>query len=297
MEHRNLGIWRPAFKNYEMYEDLSIYYKGNKIEDSNYFGYYKDKMERIKLFAILFLGREVGKRILVFKDGNPLNIKLENLEWSNMNQETYNFLKNNEGKPHGKHCSKCKEYKLYSEYYITGKGRKSMKNSCISCDILARNLKKDIYNERRKNNRKDKKGLNYVYQAKKYLKLKDDPEKYQSFLNKVKIYRKENWWITTLSQIKRRSSDNNLPFNLTKEDLILPEFCPLLNVPISVFNTNKMYTVSWDRIIPELGYTKGNVRAISLKANIMKNNANLKELKSFAKNIIPYMENKDLLHY
>lgn len=35
---------------------------------------------------------------------------------------------------------------------------------------------------------------------------------------------------------------------------------------------------SVDRIIPELGYTKGNVRVISNRANLLKNNASIEEI-------------------
>lgn len=35
---------------------------------------------------------------------------------------------------------------------------------------------------------------------------------------------------------------------------------------------------SIDRIIPELGYTKGNIRVISNRANLLKSNATIEEL-------------------
>lgn len=208
-----------------------------------------------------------------------------------MNQISYNFLKENKGQSSGKYCRECKEFKAYEEY----ENCKSKKGYpvCKVCRKKKRDLKAEEYYQRRKANRKSKSGLNYLSAALKYEKLKENKEEYLKFLEKTKNYNNENWWISTLSQLKRRSKDLNISFNLTKEDLYVPKICPLLEIPMSRKNPIKLHCVSWDRIIPELGYTKGNVRAISLKANIMKNNANLEELKSFAKNIIPYMENKD----
>lgn len=43
---------------------------------------------------------------------------------------------------------------------------------------------------------------------------------------------------------------------------------------------------SLDRIKPELGYVKGNIRVISFKANSIKNDASIEELRQ----ILQYME-------
>ena len=42
--------------------------------------------------------------------------------------------------------------------------------------------------------------------------------------------------------------------------------------------------------VPELGYVKGNVRVISYKANIMKSDATIEEIKLFAKNVVKYLQ-------
>ena len=54
-------------------------------------------------------------------------------------------------------------------------------------------------------------------------------------------------------------------------------------------------TPSLDRIIPEKGYVKGNIRIISNLANMMKSYASNEELRTFAKNINVYMENEDIV--
>ena len=50
-----------------------------------------------------------------------------------------------------------------------------------------------------------------------------------------------------------------------------------------------------DKIIPELGYVKGNVRIISTLANTMKSNATKDQLLTFAKNIESYMNGEDIV--
>lgn len=76
-----------------------------------------------------------------------------------------------------------------------------------------------------------------------------------------------------------RAKKNNLPFNLTEDDIIIPQFCPVLGIEIKLDNPYGLHesSPSIDRIIPEKGYVKGNIAIISMKANTMKNNGTLEE--------------------
>lgn len=92
---------------------------------------------------------------------------------------------------------------------------------------------------------------------------------------------------TNLIQIKCRSKKIGVPFNLKKEDVEIPELCPVFGLPLK-FNVGCGYkdtgfSPSVDRIIPELGYIKGNIQVISKKANAMKSDATPEELRMFAK--------------
>jgi ribosomal protein L37AE/L43A len=95
----------------------------------------------------------------------------------------------------------------------------------------------------------------------------------------------------TCSQAKIRAKKANVPFSITRQDLIdmfpADNLCPILKVPF-VWGTkhNKDLSPSLDRMIPELGYTKENVRFISYKANRIKNDSTIEILK----NLIKYME-------
>ena len=93
-----------------------------------------------------------------------------------------------------------------------------------------------------------------------------------------------------LNWARRRVKESGLPYNLTVDDFEIPEFCPVLGIPLKV-GKGKLHDFSptLDRLVPELGYVKGNVEVISYKANRMRNNATLDELKL----LVRWLENKD----
>ena len=87
---------------------------------------------------------------------------------------------------------------------------------------------------------------------------------------------------------KNRSRRKKLPFNLTPEDIKIPDLCPALGTKLEA-NTwtddskgAQPNSPTLDRVIPEKGYVKGNVAIISHKANLIKNNGTLDELKAVA---------------
>lgn len=82
---------------------------------------------------------------------------------------------------------------------------------------------------------------------------------------------------------KSRAKRLGVPFNLEESDIVFPEVCPALGIPIVLLDSDEPRkrtdnTPSLDRLIPELGYVKGNVRVISWRANRLKNDATLDEL-------------------
>ena len=83
---------------------------------------------------------------------------------------------------------------------------------------------------------------------------------------------------------KNRAKQKNMEFNIKKEDIIIPEKCVVFGTPINFENKNNVPTL--DRIDSNKGYIKENIQVISFKANRLKNNATIEELKS----IIKYME-------
>jgi hypothetical protein len=83
-----------------------------------------------------------------------------------------------------------------------------------------------------------------------------------------------------LRTVSSRARKKNLPYNLTVEDINIPKFCPVFGIELK-FNKNGMKndSPSLDRIIPGNGYVANNVIVISMKANRIKADATLEELK------------------
>lgn len=90
-----------------------------------------------------------------------------------------------------------------------------------------------------------------------------------------------------LRHAKRSAKVKGIPFALKHEDVILPKVCPVLGIPLVVGNGFRTAaSPSLDRIIPELGYVKGNVCVISWRANDLKRDATAAELRA----VLQYVE-------
>ena len=87
-----------------------------------------------------------------------------------------------------------------------------------------------------------------------------------------------------LRSAKARSSLKNLAFDITIDDISTPMTCPVLGIELDWRNrVSASNSPSLDRIIPELGYVRGNVMVISNRANMIKSNATAEELKALVK--------------
>lgn len=90
----------------------------------------------------------------------------------------------------------------------------------------------------------------------------------------------------TLSNTKSVCEKEGLPFDMTVEDLApFPLTCPVLGIPLNWMATGSSGndSPSVDRMIPDKGYVRGNVRLISQKANRLKQNASLEELEAITR--------------
>lgn len=78
---------------------------------------------------------------------------------------------------------------------------------------------------------------------------------------------------------KKRAKERHLPFNLDLDDIKIPVTCPVLGIVLRVGTRQKKdHAPTLDRIKPELGYTKGNVRVISWRANSLRSDGTLEEM-------------------
>ena len=89
-----------------------------------------------------------------------------------------------------------------------------------------------------------------------------------------------------ISHIKASAKKRGIHFDLDVTDLnniSFPITCPILNIPLT-FNTGsaKDNSYSVDRIDSSLGYTSDNIIIISNRANKLKSDATLEELKSLS---------------
>ena len=81
------------------------------------------------------------------------------------------------------------------------------------------------------------------------------------------------------SNAKQRAKRQRIPFDIEVKDIIIPTHCPILGIELKQgIGTQNTTSPSLDKIIPELGYVKGNVKVISGKANIMKGELTLETL-------------------
>lgn len=94
-------------------------------------------------------------------------------------------------------------------------------------------------------------------------------------------YSRDNYITQRMLRCARsRAKQQNIPFDLTADDIIIPEFCPILGLKLEIASGKaEDNSPSLDKIIPSLGYVKGNICVISNRANRIKYNASLDELK------------------
>jgi hypothetical protein len=166
-------------------------------------------------------------------------------------------------------CSKCGETKPLSEF---SKDRNRLKTHCKKC-ICEKT--KNIYH----------KDID-MSRMKARNRYKND-ENRQDKLMYLRRYRNNNIEIVMFKDAKRRALQKGLDFNITIDDIVIPDVCPVLGVPIFRGDGRPCdNSPSLDKIIPEKGYVKGNVRVISFRANSLKSNATLEEVRK----ILEYME-------
>jgi len=91
---------------------------------------------------------------------------------------------------------------------------------------------------------------------------------------------------------EKRARYNDLEFNILPEDVLIPEFCPILGIKLNNFNARKEdNSPSLDRIDNSKGYIKGNIMVISSKANTIKSNGTSDEHRKIADYIDKYLTN------
>jgi hypothetical protein len=114
---------------------------------------------------------------------------------------------------------------------------------------------------------------------------KEHPKEYKRQQSADK--RKRNPVAYLIPQIKYRCKQKGMDFDLSIEDLEIPEVCPILEIPLfqSVGKrTDNSYSI--DRVDNSLGYVKGNCRIISMAANVRKGDLTIMQVEK----LLAYMK-------
>lgn len=128
------------------------------------------------------------------------------------------------------------------------------------------------------------------YHAKKratdpeYLKSRSEYNKANAayFNKKAKQYNSERPFNYAFRRIKLRAKQNDIPFDLDEDYLktLWTGKCAIFDTPLCTPYSTKHQDpnkATVDRIIPDLGYVRGNVMWVSNKANIIKSFGTLAE--------------------
>ena len=116
----------------------------------------------------------------------------------------------------------------------------------------------------------------------KYGRLRHYNKNPEAYFQK-RLRENSDWSKRSIYRIKSRAKKYGIPFDLEASDILLPDVCPVLGIPLVFTHLSGKPTgyrpnaPSVDRVVPSLGYTKGNVKVISAKANLLKNDGTIEE--------------------
>lgn len=95
-------------------------------------------------------------------------------------------------------------------------------------------------------------------------------------------WRRANPVFQLVSGAKMRAKKKGIPFEISAADIAIPEICPVLGIKLHRGAGRTDCSPSIDRINNSLGYVRGNVLVISWRANRLKGDGTLAELRAIA---------------
>lgn len=131
----------------------------------------------------------------------------------------------------------------------------------------------------RKRYAENKNGLADKTRERHHIRWSDENYRIQKQQQYVKRW-ETDWAGQKIVQLRAKAKKQNIDFNIEANDLVLPEVCPIFKIPL-IKSTGRLSnnSPSVDRIDPAKGYVKGNVVVVSNKANSIKRDATIDELK------------------
>ena len=84
---------------------------------------------------------------------------------------------------------------------------------------------------------------------------------------------------TLFHSCKHRATRHDLDFDLVEADIVIPDVCPVLGIPLCQTNVKRQDdTPTVDRVDSSKGYTKDNIAVCSWRANKIKTDATFEEI-------------------
>lgn len=116
---------------------------------------------------------------------------------------------------------------------------------------------------------------------------KRDPDKTKEH-NRQRKHRATEKWLLWVS--RARAKKKGIEHSIIEKDIKIPDLCPVLNIPIKPNDGSVSKTSpTLDRIDTTKGYVSGNVAVISHRANQLKSDASLEEIRSLLKYMESYL--------
>lgn len=188
-----------------------------------------------------------------------------------------------------KTCLRCEKEKDENQFGKDSRKPDGKRPYCKLCakELTAAYRKSEDYCERERKLSRDY-AREFKEDRREYrLEYESRPETRGKIRQASRLWRKRTPEKQIYYNAKFRSKHEGLAFNITPSDISIPEKCPALGIPLiagaGVVTNN---SPSIDQIEPGKGYIKGNVQIISHKANTMKSNATLAELRM----LVSFME-------
>lgn len=88
--------------------------------------------------------------------------------------------------------------------------------------------------------------------------------------------------LALIDRARERARRKGLAFSLRREEVRIPARCPALGIPLRSGGGRNGLSPSLDRLVPDRGYIASNVRVLSDRANQLKGNRTLDDLRQRA---------------
>ena len=181
-----------------------------------------------------------------------------------------------------KACSTCREVKPLEEFHAQASKSDGRKAQCKACGC--------------------RRALAFYYQNKERSaasrkRYASKPENMAKLRERRARWRLAKPVLALLSLARIRSRRLGLPFDLTPSDVVIPNVCPVLGIPL-VWGASKRQSdcsPTLDRVVPSVGYVRGNVNVISWRANRLKSDATADEIARLL-NYVVTAASKELVH-